>query len=273
MENRDVVMRILPLLFALAGSSVTAHELWIEPLNYQIPVDGNLEAHIVNGEEFEGSRQAFLPRTIQNFVMFAGDQTAKVESRIGDRPALNQGALGNGLHIVAYQTNPTTVRYPNWEKFQKFIDHKDLGDLRPIHNERGLPEEDFLEVYTRYSKSLIAVGDASGSDRRVGMETELVALDNPYTDDLSEGMRVQLHYRNDPRANEQIEVFEKTPDGTVEINLYRTDDAGIGTFPVKPGHAYMVDAVYLREPSERLTEATQGVWETMWANITFAVPE
>lgn len=272
MENRDVVMRILPLLFALVGAPATAHELWIEPLAYQIEADANLEAHIVNGEEFEGTKLAFLPRTIQNFVVFSGQQMARVDSRIGDRPALNRAALGDGLHIIAYQTNPTTVNYPNWEKFQKFVDHKDLGDLRPIHNERGLPEENFLEVYTRYSKSLIGVASGAGSDRRVGMETELVALANPYTDNLSE-MPVQLHYRNDVRANEQIEVFEKAPDGTIEITLHRTDDDGIGRFPVKPGHAYMVDAVYIREPSESLAAETRGVWETMWANLTFSIPE
>ncbi|MEJ6401983.1 DUF4198 domain-containing protein [Yoonia sp. 2307UL14-13] len=266
-------MRILPLLFALAAAPVAAHELWIEPLAYQVGADGNIAAHIVNGEEFEGTNLAFLPRDIQNFVMFANDQTVRVDSRLGDRPALDRSSLGDGLHIVAYQTNPSTVNYPNWEKFQKFIDHKDLGDLRPIHNERGLPEEDFLEVYTRYSKSLIGVGDAAGGDRRVGMETELVALTNPYTDDMSDGMRVQLYYRNDVRGDEQIEVFEKAPDGQVEITLHRTDSDGIGTFDVKPGHAYMVDAVYLREPSERLATETRGVWETMWANLTFAVPE
>lgn len=130
----------------------------------------------------------------------------------------------------------------------------------------------FDEVYSRYSKALIAVGDGQGSDERLGMETELVALMNPYTDDLTEGFAVQLHYRNMLRANEQIEVFEKAPGGKAVITTYRTDENGIGRFPVKPGHIYMVDAVVLREPSAQLQGATGAVWQTLWANLTFAVP-
>ena len=53
----------------------------------------------------------------------------------------------------------------------------------------------------------------------------------------------------------------------------QTDDNGVATFPVRPGYSYMVDAVVLREPSDRLAEQFGAVWETLWANLTFAVPE
>ncbi len=266
-------MRILALILAISTTPVAAHELWIEPLAYQVASDGRLEANIVNGEEFEGVILSFLPQSIENFVVFAGEEANRVQGRPGDKPALNQNALAEGLNIVAYQARVATLNYPNWAKFQKFVDHKDLGDVRSLHDARGLPEDDFDEVYGRFSKALIGVGAAAGSDRRVGLETELVALTNPYTDDLAAGMQVQLHYRNGLRSNEQIEVFEKAPDDTVEITLYQTDENGIGTFPVKPGHAYMVDAVVLREPSDQLAAETGAVWQTLWANLTFAVPE
>ncbi len=266
-------MRILSLILALLSAPATAHELWLEPLAYQVAPDGMLQAHIVNGEEFEGTKLAYIPRNIVNFVVFTDDAADRIEGRVGDRPALRRDVLAEGLNVVAYQARTSTLKYENWEKFQKFVDHKDFGDVRSQHDARGLPTEDFTEAYGRYSKTLIGVGNAAGSDRRIGLETELVALTNPYTDDLSDGMRVQLHYRENLRSDEQIEVFEKAPDGSVEITLYRTDDQGIGTFPVKPGHAYMVDAVVLREPSAEMAEATGAVWQTLWANLTFAVLE
>ncbi|MDX8353644.1 DUF4198 domain-containing protein [Cognatiyoonia sp. IB215182] len=250
-----------------------AHEFWIEPKAYQIPADGKLEADLVNGEEFAGVTLSYLPRSFVNFVLFAGEDVVRVRGRPGDIPALNQNPLSNGLHVAAYQTRNATVDYTNWEKFQRFVDHKDLGNVRQQHEARDLPLNDFLEVYSRYSKTLIGVGDGSGADRRVGLETEIVALSNPYTDDLSDGFQVQVHYRNDPRTNEQVEVFQKAPNGSVEIALYRTDDEGIATFPVIPGYAYMVDAVVLREPSAEIADQTGAVWETLWANLTFAVPD
>ncbi len=266
-------MRRLALIFCLFSTPLAAHEFWIEPIEYQVAAEGNLEAHIVNGEEFAGAKLSYLPQRFVNFVLFSGDQSARVEGRPGDLPALQQEPIGEGLNIAAYQANNATVDYQNWEKFQRFVDHKAFGDVLSRHEARGLPLTDFKEVYSRHAKTLIGVGNSEGADRRVGLETEIVALDNPYTDDLSDGFSVQVYYRNDLRPNTQVEVFEKGSDSRVAIGLYQTNADGIATFPVKPGYAYMVDAVVLREPGAELAERSGAVWETLWANLTFAVPE
>lgn len=266
-------MRILALILSLATTPLMAHEFWIEPLEYQVEAETTLEADIVNGEEFAGVKLSFLPQRFVNFVLFAGDQSARVEGRPGDTPALQQAPVAEGLNIAAYQANNATVDYETWEKFQRFVDHKDFGDVRSLHEARGLPVDGFKEVYSRHAKALFGVGNSEGADRRVGLETEIVALTNPYTDDLSGGFRVQVYYRNDLRPNTQVEVFEKAPNSPVQIALYQTNEDGIATFPVKPGFTYMVDAVVLREPSAPLAERTGAAWETLWANLTFAVPE
>jgi len=67
------------------------------------------------------------------------------------------------------------------------------------------------------------------------MLTEIVALANPYTDDLSAGLPVQVFYDNAVRADAQVELFAKSADGSVEITTYRTDANGIATLPVQPG--------------------------------------
>ncbi|MEJ8560584.1 DUF4198 domain-containing protein [Yoonia sp. GPGPB17] len=266
-------MRVIALVFSLIAAPVAAHEFWIEPTAYQVDADTNLEANIVNGEEFAGAKLAFLPQRFVNFVLFAGTEAARVEGRPGDLPALQQEAVTEGLNIAAYQAKHSTVTYEDWERFQRFVDHKDFGDVRSQHEARGIILNGFSEVYSRHSKALFGVGNSEGADRRVGLETEIVALTNPYTDDLTDGVRVQVYYRNGLRPDTQVEVFEKAPDSRVTISLYRTDADGIATFPVKAGHAYMVDAVVLRVPSERLAARSGAAWETLWANLTFAVPD
>ena len=156
--------------------------------------------------------------------------------------------------------------------FNSFVEHKDLGDLPARHLERDLPLEDFVEVYSRYSKTLIGVGHGEGSDRRLGLETEIVALTNPYTDDLTDGMRVQLFYLGKVRADSQIEVFDKTADGVVTTSFVRTDADGIAAVPVTSGNSYMLDAVVLREPVGQLASDTGAGYESLWANLTFAAP-
>lgn len=268
--------------FGLLSAPLTAHELWLEPLDYTIDVDATIQAQMFNGEGFGGivdgeeqgaSQLGFFPNRTAAFRYYLGTSSAPVDGRPGQSPAVDVFPLSEGLHSIAFVSMPSTLNYSEWERFQRFVDHKDLGDnLLAVHEERGLDPNDFSEVFVRHSKTLVAVGNGEGGDIRAGMEVELVALDNPYTDDLSEGLRVILFFRGDRQTDTQIELFEKGPDDEVTITLVRTDDEGMAVLPVRPGYSYMADAVYIREPSEGLAEASGAVWETLWANLTFAVP-
>lgn len=268
--------RLVPILFALAAAPlaapVAAHELWIEPEAWTVAEDSKVTAALVNGQEFDGVELAYFPNRINRFELYLGQRGQLVTGRVGDSPALNATPLGDGLHIAAYVSAVSTVDYAEWAKFVSFAEHKDLGDVTAMRDANGLPADGFKEAYTRFSKSLIGVGSAEGTDQVIGLETEIVALANPFTDDLSAGMPVQLYYQGAVRANEQIELFERAPDGTVTITLHRTDDEGIALLPVQPGHDYMADAVVLRMPDSGLAMVTNAVWETLWANLTFHVP-
>lgn len=267
-------MRIFAALFAFSFAlPAQSHEFWIEPQSYQVESDGKLQAGLVNGQEFEGTQLAFLPDRFIRFDMASGMRGADVENRIGARPALDMDPLTDGLHSIAYQSRLATLSYAEWDKFLSFAAHKDFQDIEARHDARGLPRTDFGEGYWRSAKTLIGVGDANGADRRMGLIVEYVALDNPYTDDLSNGLRVQLFFRDDIIADGQVELFEKAPDGTVDITLHRTDADGIAVLPVKAGHSYLVDHVVLRVPSAEIATQTNVVWETLWASLTFGVPE
>ena len=262
---------VTALAFATSAQIASAHELWIEPLEYQVQQGGQLQALIKNGQDFDGTTLPYIDRRFRHFIVYADGRGIRVAGRNGDSPALNMTASREGLNIVGYQSVPAEISYETWEKFQKFVDHKDFGDVRTEHDARGLPETGFTESYVRFSKSLIGVGAGVGSDLRIGLETELVALTNPYTDDLSDGVKVQLFYGQDVRANEQIEVFAKAPDATVEVTYVRTDDQGIATIPVVSGTAYQLDAVVLK-PAEGQAATEGAVYETLWANLTFQAP-
>lgn len=265
-------MRRLIFILFLAAVPAHAHELWIDPTEYQPALGQPIVAEIFNGQNFAGNHLVYLPRFFDRFEIIAANAQALVKSRLGNRPALNQPSLGDGLHIIVFQSRPDTLNYATFEKFEAFALHKDFADIKTRHTARGLATERFDEVYTRFSKSLVGVGGAQGADRRVGLETELVALENPYTDNSADGVDVQLFYQDAIRANAQIELFEKAPDGTVHVTLHRTDAQGRATLPVKPGHTYMADAVVLRAPHARHAKRN-AVWETLWANLTFQIPE
>ena len=261
-------------IFALAmlfPAAVSAHEFWIDAKTWQVAPDTPIVADIRVGEEFKGGAYSYLPPRFRRFDIVQGDAVTAVEGRAGDRPALNMAAPAEGLAVVVHVTSDYALTYREWDKFVNFATHKDWVPLIDEHKARGLPETGFRERYSRHGKSLIAVGDGAGMDRAVGLETEIVALANPYTDDLSGGLPVRVLYQGAPRGDAQIELFDKAPDGSVEVSLHRTDADGIAVLPTKPGHTYLVDAVVLRalEPEEE----SDPVWESLWASLTFQVPD
>ena len=259
------------LLTAFFSQAAFAHEFWIEPKQYQLESGAMIEASLRNGEFFVGSTVSFYKGSTNRFELVSHGQTEKIEPRLWDDPALVQTAQRSGLHVVVHQHPVATLTYTKWEKFQRFADHKDFKNILARHKARNLSENHFVEAYSRHSKSLIAVGDGAGSDRQTGLEIELVASQNPYTDNVDEGIEVVGYYQGKVRPNAQIELFEKAPNGEVEINLYRTDEHGAVLLPVKSKHSYLVDMVVLREPAELLTKEKRAVWESLWASLTFEV--
>ncbi|WP_438362861.1 DUF4198 domain-containing protein [Nioella halotolerans] len=247
-----------------------AHEFWIAPMDYTVSADAPLEARLRVGEDFEGTPMAYLPRNFSRFDLAIGDSVLPVEGRLGQHPAVVVEDHGSGLAVVLHETTPREVHYDDWDSFLRFAAHKDFTDIEARHQSRGLPMGGFRESYTRHAKSLIASGDGAGADRAFGLRTEFVALANPYTDSLSGGLPVLLLLDGAPRADAQVELFERAPDGTVTVTLHRTDADGRAVLPVDPDNEYLADAVSLMpvEPAED----GDPVWHTLWASLTFAVP-
>ncbi|MCP5080321.1 MAG: DUF4198 domain-containing protein [Alphaproteobacteria bacterium] len=268
---RIALSAFIVLLWVTSAGQVLSHEFWIAPVRYAVEPGERIMAALRVGQKFAGSTNAYLPGNFARFDVILGGVTLKVEGRLGDDPALQMKAPNAGLAVIVHQTTKSNVRYTKWEKFGKFARHKGFADVLATHQARGLPEVNFLERYRRFAKSLVAVGHGRGQDGPVGLETEFVAEANPYTDALEAGFPVRLLYQAKPRANTQVEVFEKAPDGTVSVRLLKTNAEGRVLVPAQAGYEYLLDAVVIR-PLEAKKTRSDPVWETLWAQFTYRVP-
>ncbi|MEE2944368.1 MAG: DUF4198 domain-containing protein [Pseudomonadota bacterium] len=255
------------VLAALCATPCFAHEFWIEPQKFQVETGEAVIADFRNGQEFEGVSLGWFERRVARSETRLGEDVQDIVRRSGDRPAIEVSPSQNGLLRIIHETTLSSLTYQKPEKFQAFVDHKELDTS-------ALPDPIYpiKEGYRRYAKSLVALGTGVGVDDYAGLEIEFVALKNPYVDDLSDGLPLQLFYQGSPRAGAQVEVFEKSPDGLVTITLLRTDPVGHVLVPVEPGHRYLIDSVVLRRPSAALAENLELDWESLWAALTFAVP-
>lgn len=248
-----------------------AHEFWIDPVEFQVSSGENIEAHLKLGSNFRGGKHGFLaPRTVRHDIA-ANGTIQPLPARSGDRPAIQVQNPPDGLITLIHETTDETLTYKEWAKFLAFAEHKDFMWVQDAHKARGLPDVEFGESYRRHIKSLVAVGDGAGQDVRAGMVIEIVALSNPFTDDLQNGFQVQVWLNDEPVVDGQVELFEQPPEGEVAITLHRTGTDGTVFLPVKAGHTYMVDhvALWAVEPTK---DNRNSVWHSAWANLTFQVP-
>ncbi len=254
----------------LGAGKANTHEFWIDPVEYAIAADDQITARLRVGQLFEGPKTRYFPSWITLFEVFHQGKPTEVTARLGDDPALFMPALGDGLLVVAYESSDSTVTYGEWQKFEEFLTHKGYADLLTLHETRGLPRKAFAEIYRRYAKSLIAAGSGQGADFATGHRLEIVALANPYTDDLSGGLPVRVLFEGAPRADAQVELFARQPDGVVSTAMFRTGTDGVAVLPVLTGVEYLVDHVVVL-PLPNDDPKAGPVWQSLWASLTFKV--
>lgn len=263
---------IVSLFLFARLNTADAHEVWIEPFAWQVPVGTGFEAHRLNGETFKGTSLPWDERTTALAEWRSGLETAPLSRRAGDIPAFKVPGSSGGLVTLVYQSSHRTITYRDYERFARFVREKGAEDILKAHTQRDLPKTPVKEAYVRFAKALVAVGKGKGEDKPSGLELEVVALDNPYTHAVPV-LRFQVFYRDKPLAGNKVTVFARDAAGRVTRNFSKTSADGIVTFPAEPGMEYLVDTVVLREPARSLVVETKGaVWESLWASLTFKVP-
>ncbi|KIT15292.1 DUF4198 domain-containing protein [Jannaschia aquimarina] len=266
---------LLSTLLCASFGAAQAHEFWIEAEDYSVAPGETVTARFRVGEKLSGSSFSYLPNRTARYEMIVGGEARPVPVRIGDNPAFAVPDLPEGLLIVVHETTDSTLTYRDkgdrtgWERFVGFTEHKAMDGVPEAHLQRGLPQEEVREKYRRFAKALIAVGDGDGSDREVGLRSEIVAEANPYTDNLGGGLPVRVLLDGLPRPGAQVELFARAPDGEVEVTLHETDAEGRAMLPVQPGYEYLADSVAM-VPLDPQSDG--AMWHSLWAALTFAVP-
>ena len=260
----------LILLSIIMAQAVSAHEFWLEPLSFEVDSGSKIQAHLKVGQMMDGDTYAYYPSNFDRFDMTIGETTTPVKGRFAQSPAVEQTAEKSGLYILTYQSRPSTLRYEKREIFESFLKNEGIEWVLEAHKKRGLPELDFIELYKRFSKSLIKVGDGAGQDRAMGMLIEWVVETNPYTTDDLEAVTAQLLYQGKPFANSYVVVFNKFND-EVTRQTFTTDDDGRVSIPTAKGGVFLVNAVHMIEPIKAQMGDKKGDWMSLWASTTYEI--
>lgn len=268
-----VLYKLRYLLLCLALSPVliaksAAHEFWIEPLSFKLEQGANIQAHIKIGQGLDGDTYAFFPNNFERFDLTVNDMTDPLNNRFAQKPAVDQSTKENGLHVLTYQSKTSRLRYDKRETFEKFLKAEGIEWVLKAHEKRNLHSLDFTELYKRFAKSLIKVGEGKGEDRLMGLPFEWVILNNPYTGSTKKKVMAQLFFEEKPFPNSRVNVFVRFGDKVSTMKLM-TDADGKVEVPVERGGVFLVNAVHMIEPDAALASGAE--WMSLWASTTFLI--
>ncbi len=262
----------LKIIFFFFPCTLIGHELWIDTTDFKVEKDTVINLNLRNGESFDGFSLGYFDRSVEKLYWRQNGKQFDNTSRQGDIPALKIAPNENGLVSVVYVSKPSIIKYKEFKKFENFAIEKNSQSAIDLHLSSGFPQENFSEIYTRYSKALLGVGGAKGSDKANNLELELVALQNPYTDDISSGIEILTLYEGKPQAFTILNVFERSnTDFHVNSFVVKTDEKGVATVKVENDNAYLIDNVILRPANDKLLKDKGIIWESLWAALTFGV--
>ena len=268
--GRNIIASCLLFIGVWQSFGVRAHEVWITPHSYYSAAQTPLQADIRNGQNFIGDPLRYRPNKIQTLAFLTPTDILPITGRLGDQPAIQTRAPIAGQNILIYQSQPEKLTYQKFEKFADFVTEKADETLLKIHMQRGLPDKDFTEIYTRFAKSILVrdIEKKGLPDRYSGMEVEFVLENSWLHTDGANNLPIRLFYQDRPLAGAKITVFEKSVDRDISQKTLYSDKQGYVYVTPVSGHEYLVDHVTIR-PIDPDKNTYGAVWESLWASLTF----
>jgi len=255
-----LVMIILPV------SVVNAHESWLQPVDYQLPLHTVAKLDVVTGQNFSGHRLSFNPARFARLQSGDEVEIKNISGRLGDLPAVQFQPSNEGLYSIVYQTNGSEIHYDSAEKFRQFAEKEGVEWIIEEHKKRDLPASDFSETFIRYSKTLVAVGHGRGRDRVMGMPFELVALQNPMHPETDQ-LTLRLVWKGKAESG-LLSVYEKTMDREVTLQTFQIAENGEVKIRLQPNRQYLLNTVKMEAVLN--SQEDQPVWRSHWASLTFS---
>ena len=243
--------------------SVHAHELWLEPVNFNFNNKELLKTNINIGQDFNGSPFGFYSPNKKKLYLENKNKIINLSQRDGNFPAIQTLVLGQGFHILNYETNNEFLKYDTTKKFEDFLKEQGLQDTINNFDRSKIPTEN----YRRFAKALITDGNKNFFIQKPKLDLDLIALNSPY--DLKNNIfKFQLFEKNKPLGNWQITVFSKDEKSSYKEKI-KTNLNGEGKISVIENRTYLLSAVKLNKVNYLQKIKYKSDWFSLWASLVF----
>ena len=257
---------LLALILFLFSSEVEAHEFWLAPSSHKASEGANVDVYAMIGHGKDAETLVRRRDHLKTFLVHGDVGSRELSGRNRRLPTGKFRAQESGLQIVAYESYPQENVLPGAE-FDAYLRKEGLDEALASRQRAGEALKEGRELYTRFAKCLIQVGDKGGADRALGFPLELVVMNRVSKVKVGETLVVQVLRDGEPIPGLLVKAFslaaESEPVGV------RTDFDGLAKIVIGRTGRWMLNTVSM-EPAEDTSETD---WQSYWASVTFEVPE
>ena len=260
---------------ALAGGpqAAAAHEFWIQPERFWLPVDGATPMTLQVGTGTERQRSRLPVRRVLRFdAMAPGGEALDLLPALTLGAPTADGALGfsrPGAYVVTLRSDAAAQSHLSAARFNAYAEEEGLTPALETRAARGLQAIDASERYSRQTKALVQVGeggDQGAVTRPAGLTLEIVPEASPYALPRPATLPVRVLYEGRPLAGALVKITDLAHDAAPR-ERHRTDAEGRAGFAMPGDGAWMMDVVWTRP----LTD--EGVdFETVFSSLSFGFP-
>ncbi len=267
-------MKYTPFVFALVVSiaRLPAHEFWIQPENFSVPIGAKVNFSFLRGEYFTGELLAVNTERVAGIWHHSADGTIDELKRVPSAryraESLSFTFNKAGTHMIAEDSTASAVTLPP-EKFLSYLNEEGLESIAAARKSANKENEPGREQFLRCVKTLILVGGKSDDTyaKRTGQRLEIVPQSDPLKAKAGERLAFRIYFDGKPLTGGLVRAWHCHGADLLDLKQRTISDGSVG-FDLPHAGPWMISLVHMIP----LTDEPGYDWKSYWGNLTFELP-
>jgi uncharacterized GH25 family protein len=260
--------KVLVLLALIIGSSLGAHEFWLEPRKFVLSRGEHVILKFNVGENFEGVNWRGNASSVKSLKLFYANIEDDLQSLITNETegdSLSLQFYDEGTALVAYQSTNKHIELAP-DKFLEYLKEDGLANAIEYREKNGETDTVGRENYMRCAKTLFQIGLTKDEVHKkyCSLPLEFVPLQHPYLLRRDQSLEFRLLFKARPLAGATVKVWHRLNNKTQKFECTTNAD-GIVEVPTSLAGKFMISSVKM----ERVENEPDAQWQSYWATFTW----